>query len=387
VTALLLTLFLARPARSPVAAGTPRPRLANVPAALGLAVNLPESASVAERQKALEQVRSAGASLFALEVSWPAAEPRPRRYDVASVTRTARLLRQSGAVLHLDLPLVNGRAREVPADLAAFSFDDPKLAVRLGKLLDALGPALADFSTMSLGNEADSYFADKPDELRKFLRLFDGAVAFLRKKAPRLLVGVTTAAPTDSHAPVVEADLHRKSPALFYVYAPFSPAAPFIHRPPETIDRDWNAILAAAAGRPVGFTEVSFSSAPENGSTPEKQADFVRRMRRLAAETERSRLLFARYVPWRDPEPPTVDRQGLPPLPMRGSAMGSRLATPTDSSGRDRKSPFPQSGRPEGTRDEGARRAAFFANRGLVKADGRPKLAWREWTKAATAIP
>ncbi len=247
VTALLLTLFLARSARSPVAASTPRPRLANVPAALGLAVNLPESASAAERQKALEQVRRAGASLFALEVSWPTAEPRPRRYEIASVTRTARLLRQSGAVLHLDLPLVNGRAREVPADLAALSFDDPKLAVRLGRLLDALGPALADFSTMSLGNEADSYFADKPDELRKFLRLFDGAVDFLRKKAPRLQVGVTTAAPTDTRAPLVEAELHRKSPALFYVYAPFSPAAPFIHRPPETIDRDWNAILRSVA--------------------------------------------------------------------------------------------------------------------------------------------
>jgi hypothetical protein len=358
VTALLLSLFLARAARSPAAASTPGPRPASVPAALGLAVNLPESASAGERQKALEQVRRAGASLFALEVSWPAAEPRPHRYDVASVTRTARLLRQSGAVLHLDLPLVNGRAREVPPDLAALFFDDPKLAVRLGKLFDALGPALADFSTMSLGNEADSYFSDKPDELRKFLRLFEGAVDFLRRKAPRLLVGVTTAAPTDTHAPLVEAELHRKSPALFYVYAPFSPAVPFIHRPPETIDRDWDAILAAAAGRPVAFTEVSFSSAPENGSTPEKQADFVRRMCRLAAETERSRLLFARYVPWRDPDPQdSRDRAGLPPLPVAGGAG-----------------------------DEG-RRAAFFANRGLEKADGRPKPAWREWMKAASAIP
>jgi hypothetical protein len=171
-------------------------------------------------------------------------------------------------------------------------------------------------------------------------------------------VGVTTAAPTDTRAPLVEAELHRKSPALFYVYAPFSPAAPFLHRPPETIDRDWNAILAAAAGRPVGFTEVSFSSAPENGSTPEKQADFVRRMRRLAAETERSRLLFARYVPWRDPDPQNqLDRRRLHPLPPG-----------------------------EGAGDE-ARRAAFFANRGLVKADGRPKPAWREWTRSGSAIP
>jgi len=356
VTALLFALFLARPARSHAVASTPRPRPANASAALGLAVNLPESASAADRQKAIEQVRRAGVSLFALEVSWPAAEPRPRRYDVASVTRAARLLRQSGAVLHLDLPLVNGREREVPADLAQVSFDDPKLTVRLGKLLDALLPALADFSTLSLGNEADSYFADKPDELRKFVRLFDGAVDFLRKKSPRLLVGVTTAAPTDTQAPAVEAELHRKSPALFYVYAPFAPAAPFTHRSPETIDRDWNAILRAAAGRPVGFTEVSFSSAPENGSTPEKQADFVRRMRRLAAATERSRLLFARYVPWRDPDP--HDSGGLPPLPAAGGGGG-----------------------------EGPRRTAFFANRGLVQADGRPKPAWREWTKSASAIP
>ncbi|HEY3172883.1 MAG TPA: hypothetical protein VGK86_09945 [Thermoanaerobaculia bacterium] len=348
MTALLLSLFLA---------AAPHP--AKDPAALGLAVNLPESASPEERRKALDLVRRAGVSLFALEVSWPAAEPRPRRYDVASVTRIARLLRQSGALLHLDLPLVNGRLREVPPDLAAVAFDDPKYSVRLGQLLDALGPALADFSTLSLGNEADSYFADKPDDLRKFVRLFDGAVDFLRKKAPRLAVGITTAAPTDTHAPLVEAELHRKSPALFYVYAPFSPGAPFTHRPPETIERDWKAILAGAAGRPVAFTEVSFSSALENGSTPEKQADFVRRMRRLVLETERSQLLFARYVPWRDPEPQTpLDSQRLRPLPLGEKGGG-----------------------------EGLRRAAFFANRGLVKADGRPKPAWREWTKAAAAIP
>jgi hypothetical protein len=81
-------------------------------------------------------------------------------------------------------------------------------------------------------------------------------------------------------------------------------------------------------------------------------------MCRLAAKTERSRLLFARYVPWRDPDPQdSRDRAGLPPLPVAG-AVG----------------------------DEG-RRAAFFANRGLEKADGRPKPAWREWMKAASAIP
>jgi len=148
--AILLIATLASIPATPSPAPAPDRR---VPA-LGLAVNVADSASAPDRQEALDQVRAAGVSLFALEVAWPAAEPRPRRYDVAAVTRTARLLRQSGAVLHLDLPLVNGRIRQVPADLARAAFDDPKLTVRLGRLLDALGPALADFSTLSL--RADS---------------------------------------------------------------------------------------------------------------------------------------------------------------------------------------------------------------------------------------
>jgi hypothetical protein len=258
------------------------------------------------------------------------------------VTRTARLLRQSGAVLHLDLPLVNGRIRQVPADLARAAFDDPKFTVRLGRLLDALGPALADFSTLSLGNEADAYFSDKPDELRAFRSLFRGAVEFLGKKAPRLLVGVATNAPMDSRFPAVVSAIQEKSPVLLYVYSPFLPDAPFRHRPPETIDRDWATILSAASGRPVAFTEVSFSSAGENDSSVARQADFVRRMRRILGREDAARLLFARYVPWRDPAPVSAS-----PAPPRDPLT--------------------------------VRRDAFFANRGLQTAEGRPKPAWKEF--------
>jgi len=325
----LLALVLSAAVR-PTAASPSTP--AKEPALLGLAVNLPDSAPPPVRQKALEDVRRAGVSVFAFELSWRDAEVKPGRFDIERMTRTARLMRQSGAVLHLDVPLVNGNLRLVPWDLSALAFDDPKLSRRLGALLDALGPSLLDFSTLSLGNDADTYFADKPDELRAYRRLFDGAVEFLRKKAPRLVVGVATAAPTDTRAPLVVAELHRRSPALFYRYAPFRREAPFIHRPPDSLDPDWKAILRAAGGRPVAFTEVSYSSAAENGSSPQMQADLVRRMRRFLGTTERSSLLFARYVPWRDPGP-------------AGSADP---------------------------------RTAFLANRGLQKSDGTPKPAWRE---------
>ena len=335
----------ATPVRS--RAGTPAARPTPV---VGLAVNLPPTASAETRQAALDTVRRTGASLFALELSWSAAEPRPREYHLEEITRTARLLRQSGATLHLNLPLVTESARDVPADLAETAFDDPKLSLRLGRLLDALMPALLDFETLSLGDGADTYFADKPEELRAYRRLFDGAVLFLQKKVPHLLVGVTTAAPTESRSPEVAAALHRKSPVLLYTYCPLSLGSAFEQRPPDAIEKDWSALLRGAAGRPIAFPTVSYSSSPENGSSPEQQAEFIRRFRRFLGQADGQALLFARYVGLRDPT-----AASLPAVA------------------------------PEASEAE-LRRRALLGNRGLQDADGRPKPSWRQWIQEPAGV-
>jgi hypothetical protein len=310
----------------------------------GLAAELPPGAPLAVRESAAAEVRAGGVSLYSVTASWGECEPAPGRYKVDRIVSSVRLLRQSGATVHLDIPLVSGRARDVPADLFATAFDDPKLSLRLGHFLDALETALLDSSTLSLGFGADSYFSDKPEELKAYRRLFEGAVEFLGKKAPRLLVGVTTAAPTESPAPEIAAALHQKSPLLLYLYAPFERGVPYQHRAPDSVENDWKLLLQAAAGRPIAFPEVSYSSATENGSTPEKQAEFIRRMRRFAAAAEPGKILFVRYATWRD-EPPPPHTQ--PPL-------STLLAI---------------------------RRAAYFAHRGLQTDTGESKPAWREWVK------
>lgn len=330
-------------------AASPTPARPAAPA-IGIALDLEPAASAAARQAALDMVRRTGASFFVLELSWSAAEPAPHKYRIDELARTARVLRQSGAVLHLDLPLVTETARDAPADLADVAFDDPKLSLRLGGLLDALRPALADFQTLSLGEGADAYFADKPDALRAFRRLFDGAVQFLRKTSPHLLVGVTTAAPMDSPAPEVAAALHQRSPLLLYDYAPFVPGSPFQHRPPADLDKDWSALLASAAGRPIAFPVVSYSSSAANGSSPERQAEFVRRLRAFLAKSEARTLVFARYVALRD-----VASDDRPPLASDAPAAERR-------------------------------RRAFLANRGLQELDGRPKPAWRAWVRDASTV-
>ena len=331
---------------STAAAGGPDPAAAPRPTpALGVALNLDATATAAERQEAVEAVRRTGASFFELTLSWSKAEPSPRQYVLEDLVRTARLLRQSGATLQLDLPLVSEAARDVPADLAGVAFDDPKLSLRLGRLLDALGPALLDFQTMSLGEAADAYFAARPDELPSYRRLFDGAVGFLKKKYPRLLVGVTTLAPTESPAPEVAALLHQRSPLLLYIYCPFVREKPFEQRPPEDLDRDWERLLKGAEGRPIGFPVVSYSSSKENASTPARQAEFVRHLRRFVSRADGRQLLFARYVALRDGKPE----------PAPGGTGGSTVAD--------------------------VRRAAFLAFRGLETPAGDPKPSWLAWVK------
>lgn len=320
------------------------------PAALGLTLNLPADAPSSARSRAVEEARRSGVSMFGLSISWSEGEPAPRQYRIEEVTRTARLLRQSGAVLHLDVPLVTAASRDVPEDLRDRAFDDPRLTIRLGRFLTALEPALLDFATISLGHEADSYFSEKPGELRAYRRLVEGAVLFLAKRVPHLRAGVTTLAPTESRAPEIAAALHASSPVLFYIYAPILPGSTFLHRPPEDLDRDWKRLLEAARGRPIAFPEISYSSAAENGTDPARQADFIRRLRRAVAAADGDRLLFARYVPLRDPPPAEV-----PPT------MG-----------------FSESAR---------RRTIFLANRGLQLVDGRAKPAWLEWLRAAGSPP
>ena len=323
-------------------AGPPEKSKPPAPPGLGLAAELEKDLPAEAERKVMGQLRSSGVSMFALPVTWPAAEPSPRKYDLASVIRAARLLRQSGASVHLDLPLVVGREKTVAADLAQVAFDDAKLSIRLGQLFDALTPALLDCSTLSLGFEADVYFYDKQEELNAYRRLLDGAVAYLQKKAPDLAVGVTTLAPTESPSPVVAAMIHQRSPVLFYVYAPFERKRPWVHRPPSAIEGDWKQLLQGAGGRPIAFPEVSYSSSPENESSPERQAEFVRRFRRLVAGTDGRSLVFARYVAWRDPK-----------------------RAPEESS----------------SNAEVRRGAAFFAHRGLQTWKGEAKPAWREWLK------
>jgi hypothetical protein len=129
-----------------------------------------------------------------------------------------------------------------------------------------------------------------------------------------------------------------------------SASAPFTQRDPEVLEKDWAALLTAAGERPVAFPGVSYSSSAENGSSPQKQAEFIRVFRRFVNRADGQRLLFARYLWLRDPVPAQL------PEVSPGSSVAER------------------------------RRRALLGNLGLQDSAGHPKPAWTEWLRESAGV-
>jgi hypothetical protein len=95
---------------------------------------------------------------------------------------------------------------------------------------------------------------------------------------------------------------------------------------------------------------VSYSSSAENGSSPEKQAEFIRRFRRFLNRADGRKLLFARYLWLRDPS-----AEALPEVPI--------------------SAPVAQ-----------RRRRALLGSCGLQESAGRPKPAWAEGLRESAGV-
>ena len=291
-------------------------------------------------------VRRTGASFFVLELSWSAAEPAPRKYNLAEITRTARLLRQSGATLHLDLPLVTETARDVPADLS-------QIAVRRSEAVAAARQA---------PRRADAGAARRPDAVARRGRrhVFRGASP--RSCGPS---GACSTAPcsfsrrrrrafsSGSRRPRREKAPRPRSPppctpeARFSSICtlPSSTALPSSSATRALWRRTGRSSSRARAGGRSRFPDVSYSSSPENGSSPGAAggvrpplSDAFWRRRTAARCCLRAgwRCAIARRSPCparggRDgprAAPPRVSRQLRPPGPGRHAQAGlARMGT------------------------------------------------------------
>ncbi len=238
-----------------------------------------------------------GATMAQFGDLWSSLEASPGNIDVAGLRSTLALFSGLGLKPYYNLRVLDTNRRGVPSDLAAVAFDDPLMVARVDAVVDTLievakrTPLLA----FSFGNEVDVYFSLHPEELPAFRALLARERGRIRAALPSLPVGCCTTSPLENGAAWVGDSLNAVTDIVVYTYYPFEAGTDFLHRPPSTFEPDMAAMIASAAGKPLGLQEAGYSSSPINGSGPAAQADVVRRFRAYMRLANRGQVLFANW--------------------------------------------------------------------------------------------
>ena len=312
---------------------------------LGLVANAAAGAPPDSFASVFFTARATGVNQLLYGIRWSDFEPAPGVFATSDLRGVVALARTYDMGLYVTLHVLETNQRALPADLAGLGLGDATLLARLDRAVDTLaavvkgGPVVA----FALGNEVDVYCGAHPGEFEDFKRLVAREMTRLHTLLPGVPLGVTTTSPVGNPNAGYGDQLNLHADVAIYTYYPFQPGTDFQHRPPSTFEPDMAAMIARAAGKPVAFQEVGYSSGAANGSSEAQQADFVRRFRDYVAASLRRDVLFADWYLYTDLDSATVDTL----LGFYGYASpGFR---------------------------------GYLANLGLRRADGTPKRAWNAW--------
>jgi hypothetical protein len=217
----------------------------------------------------------AGIHGYLVADKWSDLEPKAGRYSLGDVRDMADLGGKLHLKLLLGLEVINTTAKETPRDLQHAAFDSPAMIDRFQRLVDAIRPYLnRNVKYLSIGNEVDVYLSAHPSEWSAYTRFYRAAAARVHGLAPWIKVGVTTTFDGLRRDARRVRELNSASDVQITTYYPLgsglrvrSPASPLA---------DFKAMLRFAGRRPLVLQEVGYPSAPRLGSSPAKQATFVR---------------------------------------------------------------------------------------------------------------
>jgi hypothetical protein len=228
--------------------------------------------SAADRLEAELAVFAAGARATVLTRA-------PRDLDDAGLAAlvTARdFLVAHGQSVVVNVALVDRAADGRPDDLRTRPWNDPASLEAVDALVDALVDRLGpDLAGLTFGRDVDVWLAQHPSERAAFRALVVEACTHAEKRlgpTARLGVGVGfsfegATAPDPIFAPVLAA-----CGAAVLSYMPGLGGTEAV--PASAVAGAVDAMIAAAAGKPILLTGLGYPSATAVGSSPEKQALF-----------------------------------------------------------------------------------------------------------------
>lgn len=276
---LLVTAFLllGSPARAAVFGIAPFPRNG-------------EKATMDDWLDALKTINDAGAKGMVITKTWNDLEPAQETYDVTQLVKDFNSNAGDGHEVLFGLQVINTVARETPADLQLKPWNDRDVVTRFRELIDALAKSSPKPPKyISLGNEADIYLQQHPDEISAYIDFYKQAAAIVREKFPQAKIGITVTYEglVKDRRDIIQKLVALSDVAIFTYY----PLIDLKIQPVTATGRSLDALITVAQGKPVVMQEVGFPSSAKLDSSETMQADFFARV--ITEIKNRPQIAFA----------------------------------------------------------------------------------------------
>ncbi len=268
------TAPLPQPAPIPISSSAPRQGWVGTRIALANNTAANEWLTPWAVNKRFHQAVEAGVNYVYLSPKWQDVEPSPGKYVFKDIDFQVKQAEDANLPLVLNLRVIDTANRPIPSDLRDLSFADPRMIERLDRLIDQIAPHLKGrLAYLLIGNEVDAYFRARPAEITPYLTLFSAAKIHARSRLNQVATSLTI---TIDGLPETSGTLRPLIDAGDFFSITYYPLdASFKVKDPSVVDRDVEKILRAAGNKQVLFQEFGYPSSEKNGSSQEKQAQFI----------------------------------------------------------------------------------------------------------------
>lgn len=263
-----------QPAPIPVSSDAPREGWAGTRIALANNTAANEWLTPWSVNKRFHQAVAVGVNYVYLSPKWQDVEPSAGKYVFKDIDFQVKLAQEANLPLVLNLRVIDTANRPIPSDLRDLSFADPRMIERLDRLIDEMTPHLKGrVAYLLIGNEVDVYFRARPAEVNPYLTLFSAVKTHARSRLNQVATSLTITMDGLPETSGILRPLIDAGDFFSITYYPLD--ATFKVKDPSVVGGDVERILRAAGNKQVLFQEFGYPSSEKNGSSQEKQAQFV----------------------------------------------------------------------------------------------------------------
>ena len=228
-----------------------------------------------------------GINIFGMSPEWNTLETNPNSYSLQdNLANPLNLLDPDKTKLNsyiLVLKMIDTNIKSVPDDLENLDFDDPDMINRFSLLLDKIFsevPSIERVSYILIGNEIDGYLSANPNQLQGFKVFYVSAIQKIHALNPKVKVGTIITFNSAKTNPTLFDTFKYVGDFICYTYYPTDEqnSIPWQMRPTNQVKDDIDWMVQNAAGKPIAFTEIGYTSSSENSSSEVQQTEFVQVM-------------------------------------------------------------------------------------------------------------